>query len=896
MPAPLHPAIADALARGFTVLTANQRSARAIRELFGQAQSAAGLTRWTPPPVFAIDTWLAVQWHQRLVSGDEVRNLLNTAQEHVLWRHIISSDPAMSGRRSANSLADMAARAWFLLCMYGDRENLGNFPFSADTRAFERWSKTFADHLRRDGLVTAAQLPYELTELVGLPTPPLALADFDSHAPAFQTLFEALRSQGTVINSLATAVMLDTTQLATAEDDSDELRAAAFWIRNRLAAHPSGTIAVVVPGLAVRRAAIDRIFGAILCPNQLPITTEPAPSVYEFSLGFPLSQLSITRSAVDLLQWTQSPLSIERISAILLSPWFSSGDTSPIAQFDAFELRRLALLRPELSLDATVKLVQRSRNSISLTDLIRRLRAVRDVPSQPAHQPFARWAQAFRAILEASGWTRSVQATSLNFQQHRRFDGVLDQLATLDGIGNFAQPSAHEALVELTRLLHITLFAPESQDAPVQILGPLELGGVTFDALWFLGADDFNWPPTSAPSPLLPRQLQLSSEMPGISHDFDAHRAASLTRRISQSASHIVFSYARNAEDGERRVSPALATLNLQEMPSSSLPDPPPTMRLISVPDDLPLPALPTSRVRGGARVLKLQAACAFRAFAELRLWSTSLDTRELGFDAIERGNLVHAVMQLFWNELHTQEALRSLSEAMTANHLAHCIDLALAESRAQPHTTWDDAYVSIQRQRLHDLLTPWLRRELDRADFTVQPTEQEKSFQAGPLTLNLRIDRIDTTSFGEVILDYKTGEASPSQWAGDRPDEPQLPLYASLAQQEGRPLAAVAFVLLRRGKKSGISGFAEHDAVLGRKPTVMEQATLHDQVAEWGRVLGGLADGFARGDTRVLPKEYPKTCRFCEQRILCRLNPELLLTPDGELDDSELESELAFE
>ena len=42
------------------------------------------------------------------------------------------------------------------------------------------------------------------------------------------------------------------------------------------------------------------------------------------------------------------------------------------------------------------------------------------------------------------------------------------------------------------------MFAPESRDAPVQVMGPLEAAGGTFDAVWFLRAGELSWPMETA--------------------------------------------------------------------------------------------------------------------------------------------------------------------------------------------------------------------------------------------------------------------------------------------------------------------------------------------------------------------------------------------------------------
>ncbi len=42
-----------------------------------------------------------------------------------------------------------------------------------------------------------------------------------------------------------------------------------------------------------------------------------------------------------------------------------------------------------------------------------------------------------------------------------------------------------------------------------------------------------------------------------------------------------------------------------------------------------------------------------------MRLRATELEAVELGMDARESGNVVHEVLELFWDEVKTQDALR---------------------------------------------------------------------------------------------------------------------------------------------------------------------------------------------------------------------------------------------
>jgi RecB family exonuclease len=132
----------------------------------------------------------------------------------------------------------------------------------------------------------------------------------------------------------------------------------------------------------------------------------------------------------------------------------------------------------------------------------------------------------------------------------------------------------------------------------------------------------------------------------------------------------------------------------------------------------------------------------------------------------------------------------------------------------------------------------------------------------------------------GEIILDYKTGVANPADWQGDRPDAPQLPLYAVVA---GVPeLVGIAFASVRPGKGREIRGFASQRNVLPKVPRDGIR-DLQGQVEEWRKVLTALAEDFHGGRPEARPKNYPETCKYCQQRVLCRLDIATLTADESE-------------
>jgi probable DNA repair protein len=602
------------------------------------------------------------------------------------------------------------------------------------------------------------------------------------------------------------------------------------------------------------------------------------------------------RVALDLLRWASAPLSIDRVSGLLVSPLFAAGNGEGQARavFDAVELRKAKLLRPEATLRwmiETVSRVQRMQLS-SMLDVLRALeRAANRYGLSNSIRPYGEWAEVIHDLLREAKWGRESSEDSVEFQTRKRWEATLDELVTLDFGGT--RVGYTDALESLERLARTTTFAPESRDAPVQILGPLEAAGSRFDAIWFLGASDLAWPVSPAANPLLPWALQVELGMPGTEVQADDARDRRLAQRIAASGDVVVvFSYSTEMVAVKQRPAPAVLALQpvVEPLEVISPPDalePVQTLELFA--DTISLPPTPDKEMQGGADIFRLQAACAFRAFAEKRVWSTDLRAVELGLDSGERGNVVHRSMEHFWNKVQTQAELKRLSASQRMEALDEAIEHGLHRVAAISSGDWGNAYIEVQRRRLRNILSSWLELELLRDPFEVKLSEKElRDAQIGPLRLRIRVDRIDATEAGDVIIDYKTGRAKTVEWQGERPDAPQLPLYAVLsdALRDRTDLADVAFASIRAGRDMVLDGFVSKITSAGKRDS-RNRISLSEQLDQWGQVLVNLATQFHEGDVRVDPKKYPGTCKYCAQRTLCRINPAATeIDEDFDLDD----------
>jgi probable DNA repair protein len=896
---------------GETLLLPNPRAARELLTAFDARQRGRGLPAWEPAPALAWSQWTSGLYSELIVSGAETRLLLNAAQEHSLWREIIADDPPAEALGSTDALAELASSAFRLAAAWNAtgriRSAVAGPLGNTDTRTFARWAEAFARRCSMQKLLAPALLEAALAQHIGAKAVTVAktlqLVGFLKLTPAQESLLIALAAQGTEITrqTLTTEDRPTFHAAVSLESPAEELSFAARWLRQTLeAAQQAGQsprIAVLLPGLAEERAEFEAVLRETLAPELQSVSEDLSSAPWEFSGGMPLSSLGLIADALELARWTLSPLPQTRVTALLLSPYLGSGAArEQAAQFDALVRKKENLLRPELTLGSLVSLLEKHGSTLAWPrHLATEVGRSGDL-SKP--RTYAEWMELLRVLIQATGWPNSEarELTAAEFEATRAWDGVLDLVSTLDFSGR--RVAFATALEALERQARSTPLTPPATRAPVQIMAPAEAEGSLFDAVLFLRATDENWPAPERPHPLLPWTLQKDLAMPGTDPVRSAARAREFTSALLAASRTVLFSYARADANGHLRPSPLIAeliaNLRLTEIDASKLLQPGPVTQPLDydlIADDTPLPSLPKAEINGGAAVLKLQAACGFLAFAQLRLNASEPKGSALGLDAAESGTLVHRVLHIFWGQVKNQDTLASLSGAQRRDLLAGCIDQAIAEERRRLATEWDEAYIQLQRERLLRVLEPWLALELERSPFAVIATERDEVVTVGPLKLKVRMDRIDNIldaegeRLGELYIDYKTGaSASPAQWTGERPDEPQLPLYTLLS--EPGEVMGVAFAKVRSGEEMKYAGLQANPFMLG--PKARKPQDLVTSIAEWERTMTQLAEEFAAGRAAVSPKQYPKTCAHCGQRLLCRLDPASLIALDDANDDAE--------
>jgi len=810
--------------RSTPIVTSNALAAEQWEMYLSARAIADGERAWETPPLKPYAAWLDDLWLEH--AGDR-GPALSPNQSLALWRRVVAESAESGDLIGHTGAARWAAGAWGLLHRWQiDPAEERAQPQQVDYRAFLSWCRVYRAWLDGHGFVDRAEIEAALPPRVPAQGR-LVLADLDETYPARATLLGALAARGMTLETLAVPAADAARHAARLADAADELRAAFTWAAQRLAASPRARIALVVPNAARRGHEIERL-AADLPPEECWI--EGRTLADEPSIG----------AAVEALALAGGHAAYATFGRWLRSPFFTGTGKERFARarLDT-ELR--AELRSQLSFRTAYRAGLSELLATRAPDSARALAAALDAVGDIRRATPSRWGHVITRFLAELGWQPPSTRRALLAWQ-----GTLDELARLTPIAG--EISLDAALAELKRLLERSTGAPLPVRG-VHVLARVDDVGPGYDAVWVTGFTDAAWPQPPQGNPLLPLALQRAHGMPYSTPRDAQERSAHALDRLVRRSRELVISWPARVYDYETEPSPAIRdwpVLAAHQIEALTAGRPLRTAARETLADRAP--PLEATRLAGGTGALGRQARCPLRAFYQDRLGARQLEPLAFGVPARLRGIAVHRAAESLLAGEPTQAELAAKGGAV-----APSVERALAKlfGRARPHLA---ALYELEVEQLQRTLAALLRAELTRAPFRVRAVEQRSSVAIGPLTLDVRIDRVDELADGTLaIVDYKTSErATSGEWFGPRLRDAQVPLYAS--QSAERVSAAVVARLTPA--EARYFGFWPEATFPGRTAKGANPDT-QAQLAVWRTQLEELAAELARGDARIFVDDY---------------------------------------
>ena len=877
----------QALQANALVLTPNYRSSdQLIDAVCRYRETRDGCATRERPAIMAIDTWLRTMWTSAsfIIQNAQSRcRIMDSARENLLWQQIIRHNAEGLLLLQQDSAAESMATACRLLQQWQVKLDvpgriLGtttNLPRD-DLQWAAYWLDCFEKYCKKEAVLTFGGMVQQLVTMLNatprlhalLPVS-LQLWQFDQPPPLYRDLFAALESGGCDVIYLHQTPGNPQLSAFSLPGVKDECMHAAKWARQVMNDSPDALVGIICPDPAVLKGPLQRTMSRQFSGHEY---------LFSSSLTVRLSELHWFATAMQTLEITGKPLRVNTLCSLLRSR-FLRGANEESDQRAALERRIRELDELQISI-ADLQYHCRQQDKPWHCPVIDQLlgESRERWQNMRGERPLSTW-----YVLLQTHWESWLPREQMHTHGHASLTTDLDEfLIVLQQSAAFTGQADTGTFITLVKtLLHNSNARENQRQTPVTLLTPVAATGMQFTHVWCMGMNEDHWPAVLRPHPWLPVSLQRQHGMPGCDHNRTLDQAQDMLQQIiAGTSAQLVFSFAELSEDMPLSPSPLLPEgLQIIRIPVSPFDGLPDSFRLadpvlLETVQDSRL--LPTAPLQGSSALLRLQAQCPFRAFAEERLAIKPLNTPGFGLSPAAIGTLVHEVMLRFWQQMEQPQKLRQCDRASLDKHIQDAVTHGLNSlGRRYPYAL-TPGLRQLEATRLAALLQEWLKAELARGEFTIVALEEKMQWTWQQLTLRLRLDRVDRTASGLAVIDYKTGKTGSNTWGSTVPEQFQLLLYLfAIEQQQSVQVSTLLYGALHptQMEYTGISADESTLPALAFSNKALKVAESQWQAVRdrWQSELLVLARELLDGYVPVAPRQA-NACQYCELGPLCRV------------------------
>lgn len=827
----------ELLRQGATVLTPNNRlSASILRDYFAYDKNQTVIKPQCQPYRSAL-----IQHFEQLLYErpcEQHPTLLNDAQCQHLWRALIKKNKDIT---YSEGLLHSIMDAWKQCQLWNIDVQNPLFAYTPQTQTFQNFWQECNKILDKLGAITEYELvSYLLDKEHLLSHTTVIWACFDEFNPQQRSIQSYLEQHGVAQYCYDLESQHCKPVRLAAEQSKVEYQQLMLWLQEQVA-HGYQHIGVVLPELQKESRSLYRILLQYF-----------DPSLFDISLGQALSSFPLVAHALSFLHLDTQSYTREQITLLLQSPYLGSAK----AEF---------VLRCQYLQDSIlIRQAQCAPKALNthLTSFAPKLATLLNtIKNYPSSASVNEWITLFQERLNLIEFPGDYGLNSEQYQCYKRFSALFDEFRQLSLVSPTL--SSEEALYAFSQLAKHTIFQAQKTSAPIQISGLLEASGCEFDSLWIMGLTDRCLPQSTHLSAFIPHQLQKELLMPHSSAARELQFAKQTLGRLERGSKHsMVLSYPMLQGDSPNLPCSLITDFplmtHLKETCISTT-----QSQLMYQEEDYSVPIQSEEQIQGGSALLSNQAKCPFKAFAEHRLMAKPLADTTEGLDNKEKGKIIHKVMELLWRELKSQMKLLQIQDV----ELEHLIDESI-QTALNPLTQTDipELIQNIEHARLKRLVLSGLEWEKQRPSFEVMALEESYSITLAGLAIKMRVDRLDKVGDKKWIIDYKSSIPSYKPWNEDRPQEPQLLLYALLDEH----INALLFMQIKTANIL-CAGLSEDKLEISGIQSIKKDEAWNECRSYWNQQLTSLAEEIQAGLCKPQPINNG-ICLLCNFKNLCRI------------------------
>ncbi|MDG2091533.1 MAG: PD-(D/E)XK nuclease family protein [Gammaproteobacteria bacterium] len=892
----------SALKDGWIILTPNHRTAVQAHENYGAHLKLNAKSSVIPSPkIFPIDIWLKDLSQQLILDVDELEanTVLESYQELSLWKKIIRESEISTPLLNLENAAPRVLEAYRLMTQWqisltslkAYQSKIDTSEYLDDCTVYLHWAERYREYCRHEKLISFSELlqnmlPQFESEFINLPHKVILLG-FAKPPPLYQALFDLMENKIDVQN-LQWQLMQPSVKKQSYSDDAIEIKAAANWSKAILAKNPDAKVGIISNQIHKQHSLFHNIFQSTFESINESSTPYFIASTNSFSKDFPIL-LEIT----ELLKFNQENLPTLELCHLLRSPLLLAQEEENSRAVLEMNLRENSQTQMRSSQLRT--LLTQAENGWFSPLLAQALQNCETLRRQQKYtQNIIVWADFFTQQLEYLVWP------SGDLKQKQSFiiycwQQILADFKKLSFL--YDALTFNQAFAVLKLQIQNFKYNENRQEASIQIFSPNDATGLRFTHLWFLGLSDLQWPMHQYSNPYIPLALQRKLMLPDSSPKLTHEAAIDLLFELKANTSEeLIFSYSRANDAGELLPTPLISLLSpetdFEDKTSSdnSMQLHPLSLEGFSdsagdeltelLEDSTTVKINPSENLKGGISLISNQSECPFKAFSIHRLKAYELPELRFGIPAKDIGTMLHLVLEHFWKNMKTQEAITNTNPDKLTQMIEVSSEVGIEYLRKKHTHLVRPNYALLEKQRLSKLIRKWLEQENLRSTFEVVAQEHKVQWQYADLKLNFKIDRIDKSKGSFVLIDYKSGSVKSEISDEARPSDPQLMLYSDALGQEDKfkPINALLYAQVNIDSPSyhGVSLNNETfpKTALSEHRKISESYSWEELKLHWQAVLSNIAQEFLDGYVAVDPKAA-KSCQYCHLTSFCRINEQ---------------------
>ena len=893
------------------VIVPTRSLANMLNEQVAQNHIEQGQTVWEAPNIFVWKDYLKQLWHaNRQLLHDECgrHQLISPQQSALLWTQIVEASRREESELTLLNVQQTVRaiqRSWSLL--HDWQVSLPSLAQDhvADTEQFLAWVADYQTLLEKRSLLDESLLLSTLCNSnreLNFPYSSLLWYAYDLITSAQHKVNRLAENQGIEVVQKQAAEQMNQHRYAVYSDSKSELRQSLMAARRLLENEPDCTVNIVIHDLQERQAQVQETARDVFYSSASPLQVQQNSTAYRFSLGQTLADWAAIETALSVIALLKNRITSVDLS-FLLRNQFLSVSTELRTQCRLFDrwLKRQRMRSvlfdqlPQLyeqcleSLSPSGSDLKSDPNALQLLEtlnalVLSRQSVVQRLDEAKAHNNFAAlaftgWVDIFNEWLEAWGWSTKAAGDELNTVQHqllKRWQSLLEEYAGLSAVQR--QVGIKRAIDLLQQMARDAMFLPKAVASPVLISSILEAAGRPADYCFLLGMNDA-FPPAPKNDVFIPQRLLAEAGHPDMSADSSFQQAQLVIHHLLSSCADNTVSYAQQS-DLDREISHQASPLFRHHFSEN---DNEAYQHALHVHEPVELqhyqdtrgPAwADAERAKGGSKIFENQSHCAFKAFVTHQLGYQGEEEAEFGLDHLDRGSVVHYLLEQVWARLQTQEQLKKASDQVLNKLIEDVIDLAWQDPRLNLSAD-KQTLLQHERPRLIALINDWLALEKTRPEhFSVIEREEERFGVIAGIEFKYIIDRLDMTDDGRTfIIDYKTGAVARKDWLNETFRSPQMPLYAvALDAAKQKPVSGIAYAKVRQHEHSFVELSEAGVFRKASKKTAKDAELWIENRQHWEPNLKQLANDFLAGEASVVPADEA-VCAYCDLQSVCRIS-----------------------